>query len=185
MSAANPSSSRYASALFELAAQNNQQQAVSSAVVSLAAALEDASVKASLANPRLTPAQRKSLAGVMAKAVKAPTMLANTLGVLAANNRLDQLAQVLAAYRELADAASGITLVKLASAEPLTDAQRTRLTDLLKKHTATAGIRLEETLDPTLKGGFRAFWNGKVWDASLSGAVARLSASLKQAVTQR
>lgn len=181
MTAAN----RYANALFALATEAKQQPAVATAVASLAAALDDATVAGALANPLLTPAQRTALAASMAKAIKAPTMLANTLGVLAANNRLGVLAAVLKAYQALNDTASGITLVKLSSAAPLTDAQRTKLTDMLKQYTKSASVRLEESVDTSLQGGFRAFFNGSVWDASLSGSIARISTRLKAAVAQR
>ncbi len=121
----------------------------------------------------------------MAKAVKAPVQLANTLGVLAANNRLSALSGVLSRYLQLNDAASGVTHVKLTSATPLTDAQRTKLADLIKKHTKSTDIRLEETVDASLKGGFRAFFNGSVWDASLSGQLARISNRLRATIAQR
>ena len=185
MTAANLIGTRYANALFALAAEGNQQPAVATAVAALAGAVEDTTVAATLANPRLTPAQRTALATSMAKAVKAPAPLANTLGVLGANNRLGILAGVLSAYQDLNDTASGVTHVQLSSAAPLTDAQRTKLSEMLKKHTNSASIRLEETVDASLQGGFRAFFNGSVWDASLSGSIARIGTRLKAAVAQR
>lgn len=181
MTAAN----RYAQALFALAEEAKAQQSVATAVAALAAATEDASIAAALANPRLAPAQRTQLAASMAKAVSAPQVLANTLGVLAANNRLSKLSGVLARYLELSDTASGVTHVQLTSAAPLTDTQRKQLADLIKKHTKATDIRLEETIDASLKGGFRAFFGGKVWDASLSGQLARISTRLRSAIAQR
>lgn len=181
MTAAN----RYAKALFALAQEGKTQPAVTNAVTALVAALEDPTIASALSNPRLTPAQRKQIADSMAKAVKAPQPLANTLGLLAASNRLAIIPAVLASFLKLNDTASGITHVKLASAEPLTDAQRTKISDLIKKHTQSAGVRFEETVDATLKGGFRAFFNGKVWDASLSGQLARLSSTLRTTIAQR
>lgn len=181
MTAAN----RYAQALFSLAEEGKQQSAVAAGVIALATSVSDPVIAKALANPLLTTAQRTSLAAAMAKAVKAPTSLANSLGVLAANNRLSILAAVLSAYQALNDTASGITHVKLSAAAPLTEAQRTKLTDLIKKHTKSSGIRLEETVDASLQGGFRAFFDGTVWDASLAGSIARLSTRLKAAVAQR
>lgn len=177
--------SRYANALFAIAQDAKAQQPVATAVAALAAALEDPSIAAALANPLLKPAQRKQLAASMAKAVKAPQALEGTLGVLAANNRLSVLANVLRSYQTLHDASFGVTHVQLATAAPLTDSQRTKLTDLIKKHTKATDIRLDETVDTSLKGGFRAFFNGKVWDASLSGQLARISTRLRSVIAQR
>ncbi|RYG60538.1 MAG: ATP synthase F1 subunit delta [Alphaproteobacteria bacterium] len=177
--------SRYANALFALAQDANAQQPVAAAVATLATAVEDASVAAALANPRLSPAQRTQLAASMAKAVNAPQALANTLGVLAANNRLSVLAAVLRSYQSLHDASFGVTHVQLATATPLTEAQRTKLADLIRKQAKSSDVRIDETVDASLKGGFRAFFNGQVWDASLSGQLARISTRLRSAITQR
>lgn len=177
--------SRYANALFAIAQDAKAQQDVATAATALAGAVADASIAAALSNPRLTLAQRKQLATSMAKAVKAPVALHNTLGVLAANNRLSILGDILAGYLVLNDAASGVTHVQLTTAAPLTEAQRTKLAGLLQKHTKSTSIRLEETVDASLKGGFRAFFGGKVWDASLSGQLGRISTRLRSAIAQR
>jgi F-type H+-transporting ATPase subunit delta len=176
---------RYAQALFNLTQEGKQQAAVTPAVAALSSALQDAAIAQGVTNPRLTIAQRTALVGSMSKAIKAPSLLANTLGLLAQNNRLSLLAGVLTTYQQLADAANSITHVKVSSATALTDAQRTKLTALIKAQAKATEVRLEETLDASLKGGFRAFFNGLVWDASLSGNLARLSTRLKTAIAQR
>ncbi len=181
MTAAN----RYAKALFALSTEHKQQSAVTAGVQALAAAVADDTVAAALANPRLTPAQRTQLVGSMVKAVKAPALLANTLGVLASNNRIALIPAVLNHYLELNDAQNGITQVEVTSATPLTDAQRSKIRKLIQDYTKATDVRLSETLDASLKGGFRAFFHGKVWDASLSGRLARLGTRLRTAVTER
>jgi len=181
MTAAN----RYAKALFALSVEHKQQGAVTASVQALAAAVADDTVAATLANPRLTPAQRTQLAASMVKAVKAPALLGNTLNVLAANNRIALIPAVLEQFLELNDAQSGITHVEVASATPLTDIQRAKISKLIQEHTKATDIRLNETLDASLKGGFRAFFNGKVWDASLSGRLARIGSRLRAAISER
>lgn len=176
---------RYANALYALAQEASQQPAVAAAVATLSAGLEDATLAEALTNPLLKPAQRASFAAAMAKSVKAPQALANTLGVLARANRLSQIPSVLSAYLDINDAAAGLTHVKLASAVALTDAQRTKLTAAIKTFTKANGIRLDETVDASLQGGFRAYFNGMVWDASLSSSLARLASRLRTAITDR
>ncbi|PZP40571.1 MAG: ATP synthase F1 subunit delta [Pseudomonas fluorescens] len=177
-------SSRYANALFALATEGKQQDTVTQAVTALQAGIAEESVAAALANPLLSASQRASFATSMAKAVKAPAPLANTLGLLAKSNRLALVPEVLSHYLELNDTAAGITHVRVSSAAPLTDAQRTQISELIKKHTKSSGIRLDETVDASLQGGFRAFFGGKVWDASLAGQLARLSTRLRAAIAQ-
>ena len=42
-------------------------------------------------------------------------------------------------------------------------------------------VVLEDTVQPCLLGGFRAFVNGHVWDASVQGGLTRLHSHLHQA----
>jgi ATP synthase F1 delta subunit len=180
MTAAN----RYAAALFQLADAEGQGPAVAESFALLQPALADAEVLATLSNPRLLPAERTKLALVLAKAVKAPLLLANTLQVLAANNRLGLLAEVATLYQGLADAAAGTVTVRLQTAAPFTDAQRIQLKAMVKNHLKAKNVKLEEHADTHLIGGFRAFFGGSVWDASTSGNLARLAARLKASLNQ-
>jgi F-type H+-transporting ATPase subunit delta len=183
MSAAN----RYALALFQLAEQAGQLLVLATPVAQLRAVLP--SIAATLHNPRLTPAQRTAVATALAGAVQAPTLLANTLQVLAANRRLALLPEVLTHLQSLLDAAQGTSRVRVETATALTDAQRTKLANLLSTLLATlAGTKqaakhvvLEDTVQPRLLGGFRAFVNGHVWDASVQGGLTRLHSHLRQA----
>ena len=176
MTAAN----RYAKALFELAQSHKQLAAVTSPVATLAEAIADASIARALHNPKLSDSQRTQFAKTLAKSVNAPALLANTLGLLAQNNRLSLLAETLAAFQTLANESAGITQLTVQSAQPLSAEQRTHLEAFVKKDAKSNGVKITETLQPELIAGFRAFFNGKVWDTSLSGNLARLKTSLTQ-----
>lgn len=175
MSAAN----RYALALFQLAEQAGKLLDFAKPVAELLAVLP--SVATTLHNPRLTPAQRTALATALAAAVQAPTLLANTLQVLAANRRLALLPDVLTHLQSLLDAAQGTSRVRVESATELTEAQRVKLATLLTTLAGTKQVVLQDTVQPRLLGGFRAFVNGQVWDASVQGGLARLQSSLREA----
>ncbi len=187
MSAAN----RYALALFQLAEQAGQLLVLAAPVAQLRAVLP--SIATTLHNPRLTPAQRTAVATALAGAVQAPTLLANTLQVLAANRRLALLPEVLAHLQSLLDAAQGTSRVRVETATALTDVQRTKLANLLSTLLTTLAdnkqvakqvakqVVLEDTVQPCLLGGFRAFVNGHVWDASVQGGLTRLHSHLRQA----
>jgi F-type H+-transporting ATPase subunit delta len=187
MSAAN----RYALALFQLAEQAGQLLVLATPVAQLRAVLP--SIATTLHNPRLTPAQRTAVATALAGAVQAPTLLANTLQVLAANRRLALLPEVLAHLQSLLDAAQGTSRVRVETATALTDVQRTKLANLLSTLLTTLAdnkqvakqaakhVVLEDTVQPRLLGGFRTFVNGHVWDASVQGGLTRLHSHLRQA----
>lgn len=179
------SAARYAQALFQLAEERKQQPAVAGTMAALQPALQDESIAAALANPRLQPAQRLKFAAAVSKSVKAPAVLEDTLKLIARNNRLSILPQIVAAYQTLADAASGTARVQLTTAAALTEAQRTQLKVQLQKHLGAKSVQLEEQVDASLIGGFRAFFAGQVWDTSVSGNLARLSAKLKSSLARR
>lgn len=171
---------RYAKALYAL----DSGASVTASVQALASALKDASFAGSLANPRLTPAQRRQLATAMAAAVKAPKALQGTLGVLAANNRMGMVPQVMENYLRLSDTAAGIAHVTVQTAAPLAEGQKAALRKEIQAYTKASDVRLNEVHDAALRGGFRAFFGGMVWDASLSGKLSRLSARLHATLVQ-
>lgn len=180
-----PAASRYAKALFALSVEHKQQAAVAAAVQALALAVKDDVVAATLHNPRLNATQRRQFAAAMAQAVKAPALLESTLGVLAANNRLSLVPSVMAQFMEKNDAQNGVTRVDVAVATVLTNAQRDTIRQMVKEYTKADDVQLNETLEANLKGGFRAFFNGQVWDASLSGHLTRLGTRLRAAIAER
>lgn len=173
---------RYAAAMFQLAAQGKQAAAVGNAVAALSQAVADVALARGLGGQQLSRGQRLQLAQAMAKAAKAPPVMENTLKLMAANNRLADVPAMLKAYGELSDNAAGIVPIQVRTAARLTEQQRLQLRMLVKNYTHAKDTRLEETVDPTLIGGFRALFAGRAWDTSLSGGLARLAARLKAGV---
>ncbi|NBX85668.1 MAG: ATP synthase F1 subunit delta [Proteobacteria bacterium] len=182
--ASSTAATRYAQALFQLASQSGKSAAVTQAVETLAASITDSTIAETLQNPRLQPTQRLKLADSMAKAIQAPLMLASTLGLLAQNNRLALLPQVLAAYQTLADAASATTRVQLTSAVALTEAQRTKLIENIKTFTKSKQVEVTETVQPSLIAGFRALFANQVWDTSVATGLTRLKTQLIRTAKQ-
>lgn len=174
---------RYANALFQLGAEAGQTAAVQESLAALQPSLSE--LQGALANPVLSRAQRAQFAQTIAKAIKAPKVLANTLQTLAANNRLALLPEVATTYQTLTDTAAGTARVRVQSVQKLSDAQRTELKTLVKAHMHAKTVELEETTEPSLLGGFRAFFGGQVWDASLTGNLNRLATRLKLSLNQR
>lgn len=175
---------RYAKALHQAAAAEGALPAVLEAAATLADAVSDPATQAAMANPALGPARRVQLAETLARAVSAPAPLAGLLSVMAKNNRFAQLANVLKALEEAVAAEEGRVTVRLETAQPLTDAQRTSLKAQVKVYVHAKDVVLQETVVPGLLGGFRAFFGGRLWDASVRGGFTRLSGRLQTTVTK-
>jgi F-type H+-transporting ATPase subunit delta len=152
------------------------------AVTSLAKAVASPLIMSALHNPKLKAAQRHTLATTLGKAVQAPKALANLLLLLAQKGRLALLPAVLVATQEAMAAQAGLTKLVVHTAQPLTDAQKISLKVQVKTYTKAKDVQLQEVVKPELVGGFRAFFGGLVWDKSVQGGLARLKASLQQAI---
>lgn len=136
-------------------------------------ALTEGNLAEQLSNPRLGRKERQQLATTLSSN-GLEKILANTINLLARNNRLALLPDVLSALAQLQDESAGRTRVRVETAVPLTTAQESTLAQLVKKEVGSKEVVVEQTVTPQLLGGFRAFFGGKVWDASLSGTFRRL-----------
>lgn len=173
---------RYARALYQLAQHSKSLSVTLAAAEGLREVLADAELATLLAQP-LPAAMRVKLARSLSVTAKLPESLANTVGVMARNNRLALISAMLEALQAMADAEAGITRVRVECAAPLSAAQQANLTKQVAAVVKTAKqIVLEETANPVLLGGLRAFFAGYVWDASLSGSLDRLKTSLARSV---
>lgn len=158
---------RYASALFELAAENGKVSAVERDLETLGAALADSGDLAALTtNPELArETQGKAMAAV-AQTLGVSELTANFIGVLAANRRLGKLPAIIAAFKAIAAAQRGEVAATVTSAHPLSDDQ---LATLKTKLTAREGrtVMLTASVDPDLLGGLVVTIGSQRIDASI------------------
>ena len=172
-------SGRYASALFELAAEDGTVTAVESDLEKLSAALaESPEMRTATTNPELCrKAQGAAMAGV-AKLLGLSELTTNFLGVLAANRRLSELPKVIRAFRAIAAAQRGEVTAEVASAHALTDAQLATLKDKL---TAREGrtVKLDAKVDPDLLGGLVVTIGSKRIDGSIRTRLNSLAHAMK------
>jgi F-type H+-transporting ATPase subunit delta len=103
------------------------------------------------------------------------------VGMLAEANRLALLPAVLDAVQSIGEKASGIARVKVETAQALTDAQRAQIVKAVQPYVDGAKVIVDESSNSGLQAGFRAFFGGMVWDASLRGRFQRLKEHLAQA----
>jgi len=163
---------RYGRALFELAREAGDSEAIGGglAVVSAAAAsLEPGSLSPGL----LTLQQRQQLAAALAPVLQQWPLLSRLVGVLAENDRLDQLPSIWLAYRQLGDEEAGRVRLRIRSAVPLTDSELAAIRDRFENVIGRAVIP-ELEADDRLIGGVTVETQGRVYDGSIRTQLALL-----------
>lgn len=140
------------------------------------------SLKQAVASLDLTVATAKAqpLMASLKKANVQPDMV-TLVGMLAEANRLALLPAVLDSVQSIGEKASGIARVKVETAQALTDTQRAQIIKAVQPYVDGAKVIVDETPNAGLQAGFRAFFGGMVWDASLKGRFQRLKEHLAQA----
>lgn len=172
---------RYATALFELAEETGQFDAVAGDVSLLRDALGASDELAdALHNPSISRAQMGRVADALATKLGVSDLSRKFLGLMAAKRRLAALPAALAGFEALAAEKRGEAAVSVVAATPLTDEQQASLTDAL----ATAvgrKIHMQVDVDPELIGGLIVKIGSKMIDASVRSKLSTLQHAMKEA----
>ena len=169
----------YAKALFELARERNELEAVSREVESLAALLRDvAELRAFFGRPWIAAATKRAAAAEIATRLQLSKLARDFLTLLAARGRTTHLAAIVAAFQDFRDAAAGRVRARVRATVALSDAERTALAGRLGRVLGGKQIALEAVVDPPLLGGFVAEVRSMVLDGSLDNQLARIGERL-------
>jgi F-type H+-transporting ATPase subunit delta len=172
----------YAKAVFELARERNQVEAVGRELDALAAVMtEQPQLLAFLSRPWVAASAKRGAAGEMAARLALAPLTRDVLALIAARNRADHLAAIAAAYRALDDEAQGRVRVQLRTAVALTDAEREQLSARLSRMLEGKKLVIEESVNPQLLGGFVAEVGSLILDGSLDTQLDRLRDRLARA----
>jgi F-type H+-transporting ATPase subunit delta len=130
------------------------------------------------ASPKVTPEEKGAIIDRMAKGRVLPTTL-HALQVVARHERLDILAEVVAAARRLSDTLDGRRQAVFTTAVPLDAAEQERIVAEVSK---SLGITLAPTfvVDPDMLGGLVVRVDDTVYDQSVATSLVRLGDRLKQ-----
>jgi F-type H+-transporting ATPase subunit delta len=172
----------YAKALYELARERNQVDAVQTELQNVAAVVEgQPQLQAFLSRPWVAANVKRGAATDVATKLGLSPLVRDFLGLVAARNRADYLGPIAAAFRALDDEARGRVRVKLRTAISLTEQERTALTARLSRVVEGKQLVIEESVDSTLLGGFVAEVGSMILDGSLDTQLERLRDQLARA----
>lgn len=172
---------RYATAVFELAAEERAVDRLAADLATLKGLLQ--------ASPDLTrmvrspifsrEEQAKGMEAVLAKAGTGPLARKLVL-LLAQKRRLFALSDVIRAFESLVARQRGEIAAHVTSARPLSAAETDELKQLLKSRLGREP-KLELTVDPSLLGGLRLKLGSRMIDSSLRTKLEGLRAAMKGA----
>ncbi len=170
---------RYASALFGLARDQRQIDAVSRSLDALRQAMVDSRDFAELVeSPLVDREQAEKAFAALGPQLGLDPITANFIGVLARNGRKNQLLAVIRAFRRLAAEHRGETTAEVVSAHPLKDDQIAALKEQLRAR-AGRDVTLDAQVDPSILGGLVIKLGSQMIDGSIRTKLNRLAQAMK------
>ena len=170
---------RYATALFGLARDEQQIDAVSRSLDSIeAACAESADFRALVTSPLIGRADAGKTIRALVPSLGLDPITGRFLGVLADNGRLSELKSVIRIVRELASDHRGETKAEVTSAYPLSDDQIAALKSKLKARVGR-DVSIDLHVDPALLGGIIVRLGSQMIDASIATKLNTLATAMK------
>jgi F-type H+-transporting ATPase subunit delta len=172
----------YAKALFELARERNQVDAVAKELAAITGVLaQQPQLLGFLSRPWVAAAAKRGAATELATRLGLSPLTRDFLGLVVARNRADHVGAIATAYRNLDDQAQGRVRVKLRTAVALSDAERQNLSARLSRLLQGKKLVMEESVDSSLLGGFVAEVGSMILDGSLDTQLERMRDRLARA----
>ncbi len=170
---------RYATALFELARDERQLEAVGSSLATLRRALSEShDLEELTTSPLIGRDDAQKAITAAAAAMRLDPVTSKFLGVLAQNRRLSQLPQIVRAFNMLAAAHRGETTAEVTSAHPLDDDQVAALRANLRNRIGR-DVSVDLTVDPTILGGLVVKIGSQMIDGSIRTKLNTLAHAMK------
>lgn len=169
---------RYARGLMQAVLQLDIDGQGPEAVATEIAALADTvrrfpTLERLMVNPAVDNADKASVLREVAERIGAGEVTARLIGVLADNERLDQIRAIATAFRRLADEHLGVIDATVTTPASLDDAAVADLRDKLAGATGRT-VRLSTKTDPELLGGLVTRIGDVIYDGSLRHHLSRI-----------
>lgn len=170
---------RYATALFDLARDAGQLDAVAKDLDSLSAMLgQSADLVRLVRSPVFSREEQARAIAVVAEKAGFADLVRRFLGVLATNRRLFVLADVIAGFKRLLSNHRGETVAEVTSAVPLSDAQLQQIKSSLSSD-AAGNVVIDAKVDADLIGGLVVKFGSRMIDASIRTKLNNLKTAMK------
>jgi F-type H+-transporting ATPase subunit delta len=170
--------SRYARAIYALAKEKNEQDAVFNQMRALNEVFQnDKEVGGFLFSPLVRPSDKVAALEKLTADLSIGEPLKNFLLLLAKKGRLGVFNEIIAAFQQIADEAHGVTRGTVRSAAVLAPEERKRIETLVGRATKKQVI-LTYKEDPSLLGGLVAEVGSFTFDDSLISHLKRINEQL-------
>ena len=170
---------RYASALFDLAREQNLVTAVEGDLEKFGQAIrESGDLAALIRNPQVTRDAAGKAMDAVAGVLGSGELTKKFLGVLADNRRLSALPDVIRAFAAIAAAHRGEVTAEVVTAHPLDDSQLAALTAKLKESEGR-DVKLKTRVDPEILGGLIVKIGSRMIDSSIRTRLNSLAQAMK------
>ena len=170
---------RYASALFDLARDERQIDAVGRSLDSLNQALADSRDFSELiASPMVSRGDAGKAFAALAPQLGLDPITTNFVAVLARNGRKRELRNIIRLFKRLSADHRGEVSAEVVSAHPLKDDQLQALKAQLKAR-AGRDVTIDAQVDPNILGGIVVKLGSQMIDASIRTKLNRLATAMK------
>jgi F-type H+-transporting ATPase subunit delta len=172
---------RYASALFSLAVEQRETDAVASALAildGLIAANPD--LERLVRSPIFSAAEQVRGVSAVLDAAGVGGIAANFVKLVATKRRLFAIRDMISAYNKLNDAFRGVARAEVTSAAPLSDAQVASLKETLRAASGGRDVNLDTRIDPSIIGGLVVKLGSRMVDGSLKTKLNAIRLSMKE-----
>ncbi len=172
---------RYAAALYAHADEQHALDAVVAEMEGLGHLIDtSADFRRLLESPLIDVNQATRAALAMLEQEGYSKQVRDFVGVIAANRRLRNLPEIIAAFARLVAERRGIVSAHVASAHPLSDVQRQQLRARLIE-AGYGNVNIHESVEPDLLGGLVVRVGARLYDTSLKSRLQRLQYAMKGA----
>ncbi len=171
---------RYATALFELARDEQSLDHIASDAEALTAAVtESADFRSLLQSPIYSRDEQEAAIGALAERMGLQPITANTLRLMAQKRRLFVVRDFARQVREMVARERGEVTAEVTAAAELSDEQRADLAEALKKAVGR-DVNINLSVDESLIGGLVVKVGSKMIDTSIRSKLDSLKNSMKE-----
>lgn len=171
---------RYAQAVFDLAREQGDLDALAGQVDDLGRALTDSEdLRTLITSPLYSREEQGGAIGAVAERMGLSPVLGNTLRLMAKNNRLFAMPQLVEQLKARIAEARGEVTAEVVTAAALTQEQERRLTETLAQKSGKT-VKLDARVDESLIGGMIVRLGSQMIDSSIRSKLASLQNVMKE-----